>query len=145
MKRVRLIKPLQQEPARAPAPTPINDDTRPDANFTGTLEDWDDRVFLHATSFRVWRFTPEGKDSADFPDFVPAIRAAIDEMHKGCAVLVYAVAESGRHQALVPTRWEHYAKLYNLRKHQAAQVDVWENKIKPRREAKKAKKRNDDD
>jgi hypothetical protein len=66
-------------------------------------------------------------------------------MHKGCAVLVYAVAESGRHQALVPTRWEHYAKLYNLRKHQAAQVDVWENKIKPRREAKKAKKRNDDD
>jgi hypothetical protein len=148
MKRVRLIKPLKQERARPRAPTPINDDTRPDANFTGTLEDWDDRVFLHAESFRVWRFTPKGRDSAEFPDFVQAIRAALGAMKEGMAVLVYAVAETGRHQALVPTRWEHYATLYNaqqdakrLKAHQDAQQTVWDTKIKPRREAKREAKR----
>jgi hypothetical protein len=147
VKRVRLIKPLGQEKPRKVPPTPINDDTRPDANFTGTLEEWDDRVVLHATSFRVWRFTPKGRDSADFPDFVPAMRAALGAMREGKAVLVYAVAETGRHQALVPTRWEHYATLYNaqqdakrLKAHQDAQQTEWDTKIKPRREAKRKAK-----
>lgn len=113
MKRARLIKPLKQEPAIVQAPTPINDDPRPDANFTGTLEEWDDRVFLHAVKFRVHRFSTGGNASTEVDDFAQAMRLAIDTLRAGMRVIVYAVTESGRHQALDKKRWEHYAKLYN--------------------------------
>lgn len=84
--------------------------------FDGTLEEFDDSVFLNATHFRLHRFHPNGKvDRARIDDFPTAMREAINQINQGFRVLVYAVSASGRHQAMVRERWEHFAKLYNAR------------------------------
>jgi hypothetical protein len=87
-----------------------------DEKFDGSLEDFDDSVFLNADHFRLHRFNDEGvHDKARVSDFPTVMREALIQRKLGYRVVVYAVAKSGRHQAMVPERWEHYAKLYNER------------------------------
>lgn len=86
----------------------------PDEDFSGLLEDWDDRVFRHADHFRVHRYYGNGSnDRMETKDFGQAMCAA-DACLKtpGMRVLVYAVTATGRYQCLVQTRWEHYAQLW---------------------------------
>lgn len=85
-------------------------------DFNVSLEQWDDSVFLNADHFRLHRFHPNGYvDRARVTEFPTAMREALIQIGHGFRVLVYAVTKSGRYQAMVPERWEHYAKLYNNR------------------------------
>jgi hypothetical protein len=111
MKRVKL-GPNFMRPATPYTPPP-NLDTRPDANFTGTLDEWNDRVFNHAVEFRLHRFTAAlGQSDMTVATFAEAMVRAVDAMKEGDRVIVYAVTESGRHVALEKERWGHYAKLW---------------------------------
>lgn len=69
------------------------------------VEDWEDRVFLHATHFVVWQ--PPGQRE-NFPDHESAFTLA----SKNPRALVYAVARTGRSCALVRSRWDHYRELH---------------------------------
>lgn len=85
----------------------------PDEDFTGLLEDWDDRVFMHADHFRLHRFHGNGEhDRAETPDFAHAMVMAVDALKEHKRVIVYAITATGRYQALVPKRWGHYATLW---------------------------------
>lgn len=110
MKRVKLEHDFLR-PA-VPFTPPPNVDTRPDANFTGTLDEWNDRVFRHATSFRLHKFDDDGQHDMTVTDFAQAMVVAVDILKEGNRVIVYAVAETGRHVALEKQRWGHYAKLW---------------------------------
>lgn len=89
------------------------DNKSPDEDFTGLVEDWDDRVFRHAEHFRVHRFSGRGgQDRVQTTEFPIAMRAAIDALRAGYRVLVYAVTATGRYQALEQRRWNHYATIY---------------------------------
>lgn len=100
MKRVKLIR-RGSDPAS------------PDADFTGLLEDWDDRVFTYADHFRAHRFHGNGKhDTLVTKDFAQAMVAADQAIRARQRVIVYAITSTGRYQALVPSRWDHYAKLW---------------------------------
>lgn len=85
----------------------------PDEDFTGMLEEWDDRVFIHADHFRLHRFHGNGEhDRAETKDFAQAMVMAVDALKEGKRVLVYAITTTGRYQALQPQRWGHFAKLW---------------------------------
>lgn len=86
----------------------------PDDNFTGLLEQWDDRVFTHADHFRLHKFFGNGQhERFTTKDFAQAMVAAADALKvPNQRVIVYAVTATGRYQALVPSRWNHYAKLW---------------------------------
>ena len=87
----------------------------PDEKFDGSLEDFDDSVFLNADHFRLFRYNDEERkvDKATITDFPTVMREAFNQMDQGFRVSVYVVSKSGRYQLMVPDRWEHYAKLYN--------------------------------
>lgn len=85
----------------------------PDHNFTGLVEDWDDRVFNNADHFRVHRFHGNGAhDTFEHESYAVAMVAAVDAMKAGARVIIYAITDTGRYQALVPKRWVHYSKLW---------------------------------
>lgn len=90
-------------------------------DFTGKLEDWENRVFLHASKFTVViGRSPFGRMRVEYETFPEALKDAgktaafVKEQHWiGCEPMIYAVTESGRHVMLAPIRWNHYLELWN--------------------------------
>lgn len=82
-------------------------------DFTGSLEDWEDRVFLDATQFRLHRyFGKRGHDEAGFTNFAEcvSIARALASVYR---VLIYAVTPAGRSFAVERKRWDHFLTLWN--------------------------------
>ena len=79
-------------------------------DFSGDLENWEDRVFEHASHFTVVQgrspFTRVRTEYKTFPE-----ARVIAEM-SGITAMVYAVTESGRHVMLIRRRWPHYEQLW---------------------------------
>jgi hypothetical protein len=77
-------------------------------DFTGTQEDWEDRVFIAAT--RAGHFNvvaARDKTTQTYPCFSDAALAAWNNLN----LLVYAVAPSGRFVCCIRKRWKHYLDL----------------------------------
>lgn len=79
-------------------------------DFTGTRVDWEMRVFLNATSFRIHRFYGHGQhDSLECATFEDAIRAVGSARRDPNArVTVYAITASGRFTLLDENRWAEF-------------------------------------
>ena len=80
-------------------------------DFTGTADQWEERVFRAAVKFRVHRFYGIGQhDSCECPTFKDAI-ITIGEVRRelpDARCTVYAVAASGRFTLLAEKRWAEY-------------------------------------
>jgi len=80
-------------------------------DFTGTVDQWERRVFCAAAKFRVHRFYGQGQhDSCEVDTFENAIRTVGDVRRAmpGARVTVYAIAASGRFTMLTESRWAEY-------------------------------------
>jgi hypothetical protein len=91
--------------------------TQTEHDFTGSREEWEQRVFLNAAYFRVHRFLSQGEhESTQTEDFVEALRLAGHEMLRKRRALIYAVTESGRYVCLPQKQWRHLYELWNATK-----------------------------
>lgn len=86
-------------------------------DFSGDREEWEDRVFDSATSFRVWR---SGFQAVDCPSFASAI--ALAEPY-GRTAIVYAVAPTGRWVAVPREDWARRAQSVLSRRPQLTIVE----------------------
>lgn len=84
----------------------------PEHDFTGNLEEWEERVVMNATLFRVHRYWQGQRwqsDTASFPQAVTAVALCEDDPNKpGSRATVTAIAESGRFIVIPPTRFAYY-------------------------------------
>jgi hypothetical protein len=79
-------------------------------DFSGSLEDWEDRVFDAAAYFTVVKgrspFTRERFTCGTFPQALEVCtKLQIDQTG---GPMIYAVTASGRHVMLVPEKWSYY-------------------------------------
>jgi hypothetical protein len=89
---------------------------QPEHDFTGTREDWEQKVFLNAAWFRIHRFLTNGEhDSLIVMDFVEALKIAGYEIRHNRRVLIYAVTESERFVCLPQQQWSHLYELWQQR------------------------------
>ena len=81
-------------------------------DFTGTLEDWELRVFQNASNFTTVRYMPRGQsDRRDFKtDFPACLADAREGGPRG--VLVYAATDVGRSFALEKQHWDKFEALW---------------------------------
>ena len=87
-------------------------------DFSGSGDDWERRVFMHADHFRLSRFYGKGaRDDATaktFPEAMTMAAQAMDDpAHPNARVLVYAVTTSGRFTAIPADRWPAYLELWD--------------------------------
>lgn len=85
-----------------------------DSDFTGNLEDWEDRVFQNADHFRVHKFFGRGgHDQIETTDFGEAMRLVV-EVGKtpGHRAMVYVVTVSGRSCVIPKERYAHCAEMW---------------------------------
>jgi hypothetical protein len=80
-------------------------------DFSGSLEDWEDRVFINAEHFTVCRKV-EGKGGVETKRFA-RFEQAQGEAGDDPRALVYVVTASGRSVCLIRARWDHYRKLWS--------------------------------
>lgn len=85
-------------------------------DFTGTVVQWEERVFLNAAYFRVHRFYGEGQhDSCEIDTFENAIRTVgsvrQDPATPNARATIYAIAASGRFTMLDEKKWAYYLSL----------------------------------
>ena len=92
-------------------------------DFTGTQEEWEDRIFNNVDLFRVHQLS-NGKVEKEMntTSFPQALVAAEEVTKADKEVLVYAVSKSGRYVCLPPERWNHFAELW-IAKHGRTQHD----------------------
>jgi hypothetical protein len=81
-------------------------------NFTGNLEDWEERVVMNAVLFRVrryWRGQEWQSETASFQQAVTAVAMCEDDPKKpGSRAIIHAVTESGRFIAVPAARFAYY-------------------------------------
>lgn len=83
---------------------------RAEHNFTGSLEEWEDQVFLAATLFTTYRRAGKGHgDRRPFKTFPEAIVDAQTDPR----ALLYAVTDSGRSFCIERGKWRHYLGLWD--------------------------------
>jgi hypothetical protein len=85
-------------------------------DFSGTVDQWEERVFLNAAYFRVHRFYGQGQhDSTDADTFETAVRTVgsvrQDKTMPGARATIYAVTASGRFTMLAEKYWLRYLQL----------------------------------
>ena len=85
-------------------------------DFTGTVDQWEERVFLNAAYFRVHRFYGQGQhDSCEMGTFEDAVRTVgsvrQDKTRLNARTSIYAVTASGRFTLLAEKRWAEYLAL----------------------------------
>jgi hypothetical protein len=77
-------------------------------DFTGTREEWENRVIAAASYFRLHRYYGRGgRDGTETVTFASAkvvAERALEDM-PGCRVLVYAVTDSGRSVLIPKEKW----------------------------------------
>jgi len=73
--------------------------TRPEHDFSGGRESWEDRVVANASYFTVITFP--GRNRCEYPTLLEATQAAA----AGQRTLVYAVAKSGRSVLVPRDKW----------------------------------------
>ena len=78
-------------------------------DFSGTLEDWEERIFRNAHHFNVVRFGHvEGGECCTTPDFAEAIYIA----HSNPRSVLYAVTLAGRAFCMAKKDYEKFARIY---------------------------------
>ena len=88
-------------------------------DFTGNLQDWEERVFKEAELFRLHRYIGSAggiSDRAELKDFRQALKLAVLELRKGNRVMVYAVAKTGRWFQIPEKQWHQYLKVWDAMK-----------------------------
>lgn len=82
---------------------------RPEHNFTGTLDEWEERVFRNATHFNVYkrlgRGNSESKELKTFPE-------AVEFAKRDPLFLVYAVTASERFFCVERKNWDKYLTVW---------------------------------
>lgn len=76
-------------------------------DFVGTLEEWEERVFLRASHFRLHRisFDNTKRDTNETENFEEAMHLALASLEERYRVMVYALTESGRYFCIPQERW----------------------------------------
>lgn len=84
-------------------------------DFTGNLEDWEQRIFRDVELFRLHRYYGMGStDRAEVHDFREALKLAVLELRKpGHRVILYAVAKTGRWFQIPQDQWYKYLKIWD--------------------------------
>jgi hypothetical protein len=81
-------------------------------DFTGTREEWEERVILNAVTFRVHRYIDGGgHDSMEIKDYEEALKLVGREMGSGKRLLLYAITESGRYVVVPQNKYRYYYEL----------------------------------
>lgn len=112
---------------RTREPTP--DGVRPEHNFTGTLDEWEDALFGNAHHFNVYRRFGRGRsDTKEFGTFPEAIADAGPDDR----ALVYAVTASERFFCVERKKWPHFSELWEAG---YLPVVTWETLLKGTRTA----------
>lgn len=85
----------------------------PEHNFEGSYQEWEERVVLNASHFRVHRVrSPHIRSSANVPTLSAAILTALAiEKDSDERALIYAVTLLDRAVPLDRKDWDHYLAL----------------------------------
>jgi hypothetical protein len=96
-------------------PKKVDTITGTSGDFTGNLEDWEERVFRTAVLFRVHRFYGMGAtDRAELTNFREALTMCALELRKpGHRVMVYAVADTERWFLIPQDQWLKYLRIWD--------------------------------
>jgi hypothetical protein len=111
------MKPLQHERRKVPIHRDPPRSSHENDHLLGTMEEWEDSVFLNAAYFTVCIVTGNRYESRvilrynDWPTAV-AVCKGVQERFRVRGALVYAVTEQERFVCLISSRWPHYQKLW---------------------------------
>lgn len=111
----------QHRPARQAAPgpsgAPVLEGSENDFGATD-LGGWDERVFLNAEHFRIFRYKivngQNKRDDCEVMVWPQALALAIKQQREGYQVVIYAVTATGRTAICQPSRWLELSNLYDV-------------------------------